>query len=68
MRDGEAGLSTRRFWRRSFATAELPVETVEAIARTRMHPRYNHLNALLDQDEQHAGAPSARSPNGPSKL
>jgi PHD/YefM family antitoxin component YafN of YafNO toxin-antitoxin module len=33
--------------RRSFATAELPAEEVEAIAKTRMHPRHNKLNALL---------------------
>ncbi len=33
--------------RRSFATAELPVEKVEAIAKTRMHPRHKKLNALL---------------------
>ena len=33
--------------RRSFATAELPMDKVEAIARTRMHPRHKKLNALL---------------------
>ena len=33
--------------RRSFATADLPVEKLEAIGRTRMHPRHNKLNALL---------------------
>lgn len=33
--------------RHSFATAELPMEKVEAIARTRMHPRHKKLNALL---------------------
>ena len=33
--------------RRSFATAELPTEKVEAIAKTRMHPRHKNLNALL---------------------
>ena len=33
--------------RRSFATAELPAEKVEAIAKTRMHPRHKKLNALL---------------------
>jgi PHD/YefM family antitoxin component YafN of YafNO toxin-antitoxin module len=33
--------------RRSFATAELPMDKVEAIAKTRMHPRHNKLNALL---------------------
>ncbi len=34
--------------RRSFATAELSDETVEAIARSRMDPRHAHLDALLD--------------------
>jgi hypothetical protein len=33
--------------RRSFATAELPVERVKAIAKTRMQPRHRKLNALL---------------------
>ena len=36
--------------RRSFATAELPMEKVEAIARTRMHPRHKKLNALLGKN------------------
>ena len=36
--------------RRSFATAELPLEEVEAIGKTRMHPRHNKLNALLDPE------------------
>ena len=36
--------------RRSFATSELPHERVRAIAKTRMDPRHNHLNALLDRD------------------
>jgi hypothetical protein len=36
--------------RKSFATVELPQERVRAIAKTRMHPRHNHLNALLDRD------------------
>ena len=36
--------------RRSFATAELPAEEVEAIAKTRMHPRHNKLNALLGRN------------------
>ncbi len=34
--------------RSSFATAELTEEEIEAIARTRMDPRHDHLNALLD--------------------
>ena len=33
--------------RRGFATAELPAEKVEEIAKTRMHPRHKKLNALL---------------------
>lgn len=33
--------------RRSFATAELNDEKVEAIAKARMHPRHKHLDALL---------------------
>lgn len=36
--------------RRSFATAELPPEKVAAIAASRMDPRHNHLDAMLDQD------------------
>jgi hypothetical protein len=35
--------------RKSFATAELPEEKVEAIARSRMDERHAHLNALLDE-------------------
>jgi hypothetical protein len=40
----------RRFQesRHSFATAELPGEKVEAIAASRMDPRHDHLDALLD--------------------
>ena len=34
--------------RRSFATAELPEEKVEAIRASRMDPRHAHLNAMLD--------------------
>jgi hypothetical protein len=33
--------------RRSFATAELSDEKVQAIAKSRMHPRHKHLDALL---------------------
>ena len=36
--------------RKSFATVELPEERVREIARTRMSPRHNHLNAILDRD------------------
>jgi hypothetical protein len=35
--------------RKSFATAELPKEKVEAIARVRMDKRHDHLNDLLDE-------------------
>jgi hypothetical protein len=35
--------------RRSFATAELTEEEVEAVARVRMDPRHDHLNKLLDE-------------------
>ena len=40
----------RRFrdGRRSFATAELPEEKVEAIRASRMDPRHAHLDAMLD--------------------
>jgi len=38
--------------RRSFATADLSVEEVDAIARTRMHPRHNKLNALLGRSRR----------------
>ena len=34
--------------RRSFATAELPDEKVEAIRNSRMDPRHAHLDKLLD--------------------
>jgi hypothetical protein len=34
--------------RRSFATAELPPEKVEAIRRSRMDPRHADLDKLLD--------------------
>jgi len=34
--------------RRSFATAELPEEKVEAIRRSRMDSRHAHLDKLLD--------------------
>jgi PHD/YefM family antitoxin component YafN of YafNO toxin-antitoxin module len=37
--------------RRSFATAELPAHKVEAIAKTRMHPRHRKLNALLGRND-----------------
>jgi hypothetical protein len=33
--------------RRSFATASLPDDKVELIAKTRMHPRHRKLNAML---------------------
>jgi hypothetical protein len=35
--------------RRSFATAELSEEQVEAILRSRMDPRHVHLDELLDR-------------------
>ena len=35
--------------RRSFATADLSGAKVEAIAASRMDPRHNHLDALLDE-------------------
>jgi hypothetical protein len=34
--------------RRSFATAELPEEKVEAIRASRMDERHDHLNTMLD--------------------
>jgi len=37
-----------RAQRRSFATAELSAEQVEAIASARMDPRHDPLDALLD--------------------
>lgn len=36
--------------RRSFATAELPENRVQAVAKTRMAKRHEHLNSLLDSD------------------
>jgi hypothetical protein len=35
-------------YRRSFATTELPEDRVRAIASTRMDPRHDHLNELLE--------------------
>ena len=34
--------------RRSFATAELPEEKIEAIGSSRMDPRHAHLDKMLD--------------------
>ena len=34
--------------RRAFGIDELPEESVRALSKTRMHPRHNRLNALLD--------------------
>jgi len=45
-----SGKSEHRAHRRTFATGELPIEEVEAIAKTRMHPRHHRLDALLDED------------------
>jgi hypothetical protein len=39
-----------RAQRRSFATVDLPKEKVRAIAATRMDPRHDHLNAMLDSE------------------
>jgi len=36
--------------RRSFATADLSDEEVEAITSTRMDPRHDHLNKLFDSE------------------
>ena len=36
--------------RRSFATADLSAEEVEAITSTRMDPRHDHLNKLFDSE------------------
>jgi hypothetical protein len=36
--------------RRSFATEALDRQTVEAVARTRMDRRHEHLNELLDEE------------------
>jgi hypothetical protein len=40
-----------RAQRRSFATVDLPEDKVRAIAATRMDPRHDHLDALLDDPE-----------------
>lgn len=37
--------------RRSFATADLPEEKARAISASRMDPRHDHLNAMLDEQE-----------------
>ncbi|MDR3425102.1 MAG: hypothetical protein P4M13_08570 [Alphaproteobacteria bacterium] len=39
--------------RRSFSTLELSEEQVEAIKNTKMDPRHDHLNALLEDDFGH---------------
>jgi hypothetical protein len=39
---------TSEFTHRSFATAELPEEKVEAIRRSRMDARHTHLDKMLD--------------------
>ncbi len=39
-----------RAQRHSFATADLSAETVAAISGTKMDPRHDHLNALLDPE------------------
>jgi hypothetical protein len=36
--------------RRAFATADLSAEKVRAIAVTRMDPRHDHLNAMLEPE------------------
>jgi hypothetical protein len=36
--------------RRSFATAELSEDQIKAIAESRMDPRHDHLDALLDSE------------------
>lgn len=37
-------------YRRSFATAELSEEEVNAITSARMSPEHDHLNTLLDEE------------------
>jgi hypothetical protein len=37
-----------RAQRRSFATVDLAEDKVRAVAATKMDPRHDHLNALLD--------------------
>jgi hypothetical protein len=36
--------------RRSFATRDLPAEKIAAIAASRVDPRHDHLNALMDEE------------------
>ncbi|HMK89249.1 MAG TPA: type II toxin-antitoxin system Phd/YefM family antitoxin [Methylocystis sp.] len=43
-------LERYRAQRRSFATRDLPAEKVREIAATRMDPRHDHLDALLDPE------------------
>jgi len=44
--------------RRTFATAELPDERVQAIGASRMDERHVHLDAMLEQnDEARASKP-----------
>lgn len=47
--------------RRSFATAELPEEGVEAISTSRMDPRHAHLDKLLDPNIGGANATTTAS-------
>jgi hypothetical protein len=37
--------------RRTFATVDLPHDKVRAIVATRMDPRHDHLDAMLDPDD-----------------
>ena len=39
-----------RSQRRSFATRELPADKIAAIAASRVDPRHDHLNVLMDED------------------
>jgi|KBSMisStandDraft_5_1062788.scaffolds.fasta_scaffold280979_1 hypothetical protein len=61
MRAAAAGSPMRKAQRRSFATAELPMDKVEAMVKTRMHPRHSELNELLDGKAAEGGDTRATS-------
>lgn len=42
----------QRRYRRVHLTAELPEELLAEVEQARMDPRHDHLNALLDGDEE----------------
>lgn len=56
-RDRTVVIAAEEYWRRKrrdrtvYAAGELPDDIVDAIARTEMNPRHNHLDALVEDWE-----------------